>query len=92
MVFGSIFAEVFLLIIFTFLVFNFLGDFGVKKKKGLIFIVPLLTYVVGFSLRLSSVKGLVDLGFFLTEFSTIFVTVLFTLCLYLGQVRYWRIK
>jgi hypothetical protein len=92
MVFGSIFAEVFLLIIFTFLVFNFLTDFGVKKKKGLIFIVPLLTYVVGFSLRLSSIKGLVDLGFFLTEFSTIFVTVLFTLCLYLGQVRYWRIK
>ena len=92
MVFGSIFAEVFLLILFTYLVFNFLGDFGVKKKKGLIFIAPLLTFVIGFSLRLTGNKTLVDLGFFLTEFSTIFVTVLFTLCLYLGQVRYWGIK
>lgn len=41
-------------------------------------IVPLGFFSLGFGLRLSGKAALVDLGFFLTEFSGILVSVLFT--------------
>jgi len=88
----AIFVEVILLGIFIVLLNFLLADFEIKRKKLLVFVLPLLTYAAGFTLRLSDNKELVDLGFFFTEFSTIFVTVLFSLCMYLGQLKYWRIK
>ena len=91
MLLKTIVIESALLTIFIFLALNFLRDFGIKKEKVLIFIVPLLTFTIGFSLRLTHNQSLIDLGFFFTELSTIFVTILFTLCLYLGQVKYWRV-
>lgn len=90
--FWTIIIQVILFSLFSFLIVNFVKDFKVNIKKILIFLLPLLTYLIGFSLRVTSDKSLVDLGFFFTEFSTIFVTVLFTICLYLGQVKYWREK
>lgn len=92
MLLKAIFFEVGLFSIFTILIFGFLADFKIKKRKALIFLFPLLSYLIGFSLRITGSKQLIDLGFFFTEFSTIFVTVLFTLCLYLGQAKYWKIK
>lgn len=86
------FAELLLLLFFTALIFNFLKQFKIKRKKALVFICPLLTYALGFYLRVLADKNLVDLGFFFTEFSTLFVTILFTLFLYVGQVKYWKIK
>ncbi|MBI4999225.1 hypothetical protein HZB97_00455 [Candidatus Gottesmanbacteria bacterium] len=92
MLFKATLIELSLFSIFTILIFTFLREFKILKRRVLVFIFPLFTYVVGFSLRLTGDKELVDLGFFFTEFSTIFVTVLFSLSLYLGQIRYWRIK
>jgi len=51
---------------------------------------PLWLFGLGFSLRLMMDKSLIDLGYFLTDFSTLFVTILFTLFLFLGQLRYWK--
>lgn len=92
MLLRAVFIEVILLGIFVALLNFLLVDFEVKRRKLLVFIFPLLTYIAGFTLRLTSNKELIDLGFFFTEFSTIFVTVLFSLCLYLGQIKYWKIK
>jgi len=92
MLLRAVFVELILLAIFVALLNLLLADFKVKKRQLLVFIFPLLTYAVGFTLRLSGNKELVDLGFFFTEFSTIFVTILFSLCLYLGQLKYWRVK
>ncbi len=92
MLLRAVFVELVLLGIFVALLNLLLADFKVKKRRLVVFAFPLLTYAAGFSLRLTSVKELIDLGFFFTEFSTIFVTVLFSLCLYLGQVKYWKVK
>lgn len=92
MLFKAVFVELILLGIFVALLNFLLADFEVKKRKLLVFAFPLLTYVVGFTLRLSGNKEFIDLGYFFTEFSTIFVTILFSLCLYLGQIKYWKIK
>jgi len=85
-------VELVLLLVFVFLLNLLLTDFKVKKRRLVVFAFPLLTYATGFTLRISGVKELIDLGFFFTEFSTIFVTVLFSLCMYLGQVKYWKLK
>ena len=92
MLLRAFFIELILLVIFVALLNLLLADFKLKKRQLIVFIFPLLTYAVGFTLRLSDNKEFVDLGFFFTEFSTIFVTILFSLCLYLGQVKYWNIK
>lgn len=92
MLLRAVFVEVILLGIFVALLNFLLADFKVKKRKFLALVFPLLTYVAGFTLRLTGNKDLIDLGYFFTEFSTIFVTILFTLCLYLGQLKYWRVK
>lgn len=92
MLLRALFIELILLGIFVVLLNFLVADFEVKKRKLLVFAFPLLTYVVGFTLRLSGNKEFVDLGYFFTEFSTIFVTILFSLCMYLGQLKYWRVK
>lgn len=63
------------------------------KTNGLlpIFLLPLTIFVFGFALRLSKNQGLVDLGFFLTDSAAFFITLLFTLALILGQVKYWKV-
>ena len=92
MLLKAILVEVILLSIFVALLNFLLADFKVKKRRFVVFVFPLLAYVVGFTFRLSGNKELIDLGYFFTEFSTIFVTILFSLCMYLGQIKYWRIK
>jgi hypothetical protein len=92
MLLRAVFIEVVLLGIFVALLNFSLTDFKVKKRRLVVFVFPLLTYVMGFTLRLSDAKDLIDLGYFFTEFSTIFVTILFSLCMYLGQIRYWKIR
>jgi hypothetical protein len=92
MLLRAAFTELLLLLFFTALIFNFLKQFKIKRNRALIFICPLITYALGFYWRMLADKNLVDLGFFFTEFSTLFVTILFTLFLYLGQVKYWGIK
>lgn len=92
MLIKAIFAETVVFIIFSLLIFSLLKDFKVSRKKSVYFLLPLLIYLVGFSFRLTGNKNLIDLGFLFTDFSAIFVTVIFSLCLYLGQLKYWKIK
>ncbi|MFW5746013.1 MAG: hypothetical protein ACOCWQ_00500 [Nanoarchaeota archaeon] len=50
----------------------------------------LFIYSSGFLLRLSSDTDLIDTGFFLTGISTVYLSILFALMLFLGQIRYWK--
>lgn len=63
------------------------------KTNGLllIFLLPLVIFVFGFALRISGNQGLVDLGFFFTDSAAFFITLLFTLALILGQIKYWKV-
>jgi len=92
MFFRAITVELILLVIFAGLLNLFLTGVKIKKRRVIVFVLPLLIYTIGFTLRLTKIEDLIDLGYFFTEFSTLFVTILFSLCMYLGQLRYWRIK
>lgn len=81
--------------VFTFCIYAvlFRRVFRLFLKSGellMVFLLPLLTFILGFLLRLSSNQAVIDLGFFLTETSSFFLTLLFTLALVLGQVKYWE--
>jgi len=67
-----------------------LKKFGVKRKYLAIFLLPLLFFVMGFWLRLSGLTHLIDLGYFFTESSYLYVYVLFSLFWMLGQLKYWK--
>ena len=62
------------------------------RRLDLLFymIVPLFLFVLGFYLRLQKDAGAVDMGFFFTEISGIFLTMLFVIALLLGQIKYWK--
>ena len=49
----------------------------------------LALYAVGFALRLTGTQTLIDFGYFLTEGSHLFATLVFTAALILGQEKYW---
>jgi surface polysaccharide O-acyltransferase-like enzyme len=92
MLLKAIFIELTAFTVFNLLIFNLLKEFGVRKSKAIIFLVPLFIFMSGFLLRLTGNKEHMDIGFLLTDSSAVFITILFTLCLYLGQVRYWKMK
>ncbi len=52
----------------------------------------MLVFCIGFGMRLSVTKPIVDLGFFLTESSSVFAYTLFALAMILGQLKYWGNK
>lgn len=79
-----------IIIVFSWFVLEIFRDFGIKINRTKYLLLPLLLFSLGFVLRLSQNKSLIDLGYFLTEFSTLFVTVLFTAFLFLGQLKYWK--
>lgn len=89
-----VFISVELLVLFIFLkiFFDWMADFKIKKNKLMVFLVPLIIFIIGFSLRISGNKNMIDLGYFMTDFSALSATILFTVCLFLGQVKYWKIK
>jgi len=62
------------------------------ERKGLMayFLLPLVLFVIGFTMRLNSNSEIIDMGFFFTEISNVWLYVLFTLFLLLGQIRYWK--
>jgi len=84
--------QLIILISFSYLIILFLKQFKIKAKKSFIFIIPLITYSLGFYLRIGQNQDLIDLGFFFTELSSLFVTIIFSICLFLGQIKYWQIK
>jgi len=88
----AVFVEITILFASVFLIRSFAKDFSLNLRKLAIFIFPLVNYIIGFTLRISGNGELVDIGYFFTEFTTLFVTILFSLCIYFGQIKYWRIK
>lgn len=78
------------LFIFLKLFFMWVEDFKIGAKRLIIFVFILGLFAVGFGLRVSGEKSLIDLGYFLTEFCTLAVTVLLVICMFLGQVKYWK--
>lgn len=80
----------FLFIVFSAVLMRVFRKFGIGIRTVLPLLAPLLTFSIGFGLRLSGKSYLVDLGFFLTDFSTLFVSVLFTAFLFFGQLKYWK--
>ena len=79
-----------LLIGFSIILAGIFKKFGLKAKFVLPLLIPLFVFSLGFCLRLSEKYGMVDLGFFLTDFSELFLTALFIAFLFLGQLRYWK--
>ena len=72
------------------IVFMFCRRFTKDLKLPLMLFVPIVTFSFGFIMRLSENKQIVDLGFFFTESATIFIYILFTSALILGQLKYWK--
>lgn len=85
----QIFVIFLLLALFSLLIILLLKKFRKDLRITLLFIAPLLIFCLGFGMRLSAAPKMVDLGFFFTEFSGLFVSVLFAVCLMLGQLKYW---
>ena len=75
---------------FGILLYLFLKKFNAKKHIYLPLFIALLLFAAGFYFRISGEKELVDLGFFFTESSTLFISVMFTTALIMGQERYWK--
>ena len=61
-----------------------------QERFMVLFLVPLGQYCFGFALRLSAKNHWVDLGFFLTDYAAVFLTALFSVFLFLGQLKYWK--
>ncbi len=80
------------LLLFSLLVATLFRKFNKDLRISLLFIIPLAVFSLGFAFRLTAKPVVVDLGFFLTDFSELFVSILFAVCLILGQIRYWKIK
>jgi len=70
-------------------------DFIMKKfalhlRIKALLLLPVLLFVCGYLMRLTENKGIVDTGFFLTDFSYLFVYLLFAMSFLLGQLKYWK--
>lgn len=88
----QIILELITLTFFSGLIINFLKKFKQNKTTYILAISPLAAFTTGFTMRLSGIKDWIDIGFFLTEFSYLFVWALFVLCAVLGQLKYWKVK
>ena len=59
--------------------------------KSLLFF-PLVIFVIGFSLRFSESQSVIDTGYFMTEFTYVFIYLIFAMAVLLGQLKYWKIE
>ncbi len=76
--------------LYSLLIILFFRKFSKDLRFPLILITSFAVYSIGFLMRLMGTKEQVDLGFFLTDFSALFLTALFTASLLLGQIKYWK--
>lgn len=76
------------LLLFLFLLL-ILKKFNRKDLFPYLFL-PVVLFTTGFYMRLNSNSKIIDLGFFFTEISSIWLYVLFVLALLLGQIKYWK--
>jgi hypothetical protein len=86
----AIFALSFVFLVYSFSLIGIFRRFKRSYKTAVIFVLPLFFFTVGFLMRLNGDKEMVDLGFFLTDFSNLYIYTLFATFLMLGQLRYWK--
>ena len=79
-----------LLILYGSLVFLFSRIFTQELSLPVMLIFPIIIFCTGFTLRLSGNKPMVDIGYFFTDSSSIFLYALFTGALILGQLKFWK--
>jgi len=75
---------------YAIIIYALTRKFKVHARYVSVFLVPLSFFTLGYQLRLSGISKSVDLGFFLTDSSYLFVYVLFAFFLLLGQLKYWK--
>ena len=85
---AQILAEILCILVMSILIIMFISRF---RLNWLVFLglFPIFLFSAGFALRLGSSGELIDMGFYFTEISYLFVYVIFTLCLAFGQAKYW---
>ena len=79
-----------LFVLYGFLILFLFRKFLKEFSLSVLLLAPLLIFSIGFVLRLSGNKPAVDLGFFFTDFTLLFIYALFTATLLLGQIKYWK--
>ena len=75
--------------IYSLLIFVFCAKFTKNLLLPAFLTFPIFVFCAGFIMRLLPRKEMVDLGFFFTESAVVFIYVLFTTALILGQFKYW---
>lgn len=89
MVFIQLAVEIFVFLVLTLSLILILRKFG-RGDLFIYLLLPLILFVTGFSMRLTTNSEIIDLGFFFTEISSVWLYVLFVLALLLGQIKYWK--
>ncbi len=80
------------LILTIILLYFFVNQFKINKQLIIPLIAILSIFSLGFLLRLSNITKLIDIGYFFTEFSHIFGTVMFATVLIIGQSKYYNLS
>lgn len=92
MLWWQLVVEVVALLVVISMLAHFLSQFKCRYASYCcLFIIPLL-FTIGFTLRLTTDKSSIDLGYFFTEISYLFTYLLFTAALILGQKKYWKVR
>ncbi len=89
MFFLQLATEILIFIILDISLFLLLKKFN-RKDLFLYLCMPLALFTIGFTMRLTSNQDNINLGFFFTEISSIWLYVMFVLALLLGQIKYWK--
>jgi hypothetical protein len=84
-------VELTVLIVSSAVLLGFVSKFKVPRRVFVLVMLPLSLFVIGFALRLSGEKELVDVGSFFTDFSFLVVYLIFAVSFVLGQVKYWKL-
>ena len=74
------------------LLYQHLHAFPATKRLFIPMFATLAMFSIGFALRLFSEQSVVDIGFYFTDISFLFVNIMFTSALILGQHKYWKIS
>ncbi len=80
------------LILLIFSVSFVLRKFDTEGRIFFPLYIILFLFSLGFAFRLNENTAVVDMGFYFTDISFLFVNVIFTAALLLGQKKYWKLK
>lgn len=75
MPFWQIVSQIIVLIVLLFLLDNFISQFKTNKKTFYPLITIIIIFTVGFAMRLLGNQEVINLGFYLTEVSYIFIYI-----------------